>query len=119
MNVNLRRGSTLLIAALLITGCSATNKAKLDAQGDLENGALKQVEIGNTAEAKTWVDNAIKADPNDVDLLVAHIEELVRDPQQRSRMGQLGRENALRMSWTAMAEKYLDLYEEISTTRAR
>jgi Tfp pilus assembly protein PilF len=67
MNVNLRRGSTLLIAALLISGCSATSKANLDSQADL-NSALRQAELGNTASAKTWVDNAIKADPNDVNL---------------------------------------------------
>jgi len=70
MNVNLRRCATAAIAILALSGCSPANKATQDAQGDLK-AAQSAAFVGNTQLARSWVDRAIAADPNDINLYFA------------------------------------------------
>jgi len=68
MNLNLRfAGFMAILISLVVSGCSQQTKAFEDAQGDLQ-AAYRQSELGNTQDARKWVDLAIKADPNDANL---------------------------------------------------
>lgn len=54
----------------------------------------------------------IVKDPNDVQGLSAAIKQLLNDVAARASMGDAGRQRALEMQWSMMAEKYLDVYEK-------
>ncbi|HZZ03461.1 glycosyltransferase family 4 protein [Paraburkholderia sp.] len=56
-------------------------------------------------------------DPNDAVALAAAIERLARDPEYAHRLGQAAREVAGTLSWQAMAERYLSLYEQVHARR--
>ncbi|MEO7934358.1 MAG: glycogen synthase [Chthoniobacterales bacterium] len=50
--------------------------------------------------------------------LAAPINELMRDPEKRKKMGQAGRRRALeKFSWSAIAAQTRDLYEELQAAR--
>ncbi len=53
----------------------------------------------------------ILSDPNDAGGLAHLLEQLLEDRNKRVSMGTAGRERALRMQWSAMATKYLEVYE--------
>lgn len=56
-------------------------------------------------------------DPNDAVALAAAIERLAGDPEYAHRLGQAAREVAGTLSWQAMAERYLSLYEQVHARR--
>ncbi|MFM0305044.1 glycosyltransferase family 4 protein [Paraburkholderia sediminicola] len=56
-------------------------------------------------------------DPNDAVALAAAIERLASDPEYAHRLGQAAREVAGTLSWQAMAERYLSLYEQVHARR--
>ncbi|WP_434106410.1 glycosyltransferase family 4 protein [Paraburkholderia caffeinilytica] len=56
-------------------------------------------------------------DPNDAVALAAAIERLAGDPGYAHRLGQAAREVARTLSWQAMAERYLSLYEQVHARR--
>jgi glycosyltransferase involved in cell wall biosynthesis len=51
-------------------------------------------------------------DPNDADALAAAMKALASDPARRAAMGAAGRERALEMQWSAMAARYMEIFEE-------
>lgn len=55
----------------------------------------------------------ILKDPNDVDALAAHMNELMQAPEKRRAMALAARERALKMQWSTMAKAYLDVYEQL------
>ena len=52
-------------------------------------------------------------DPNDVETLASLLHSFVDEPEARREMGAKGRELALAMQWSSMAEAYLELYREL------
>ncbi|MGF6596935.1 glycosyltransferase involved in cell wall biosynthesis [Paraburkholderia sp. GAS448] len=55
--------------------------------------------------------------PEDVHALAAAIERLVNDRDGAAQMGQAARELAKMLGWSAMAQRYLSLYERIRARR--
>jgi glycosyltransferase involved in cell wall biosynthesis len=51
-------------------------------------------------------------DPNDADALGAAMKAMANDPARRAAMGAAGRERALAMQWSAMAARYMEIFEE-------
>jgi glycosyltransferase involved in cell wall biosynthesis len=51
-------------------------------------------------------------DPNDADALAGAMRALANDPARRAAMGAAGRERALAMQWSAMAARYMEIFEE-------
>jgi glycosyltransferase involved in cell wall biosynthesis len=54
----------------------------------------------------------IVQDPNDADALAAAMHALASDPARRTVMGAAGRERALAMQWSAMAARYMEIFEQ-------
>jgi glycosyltransferase involved in cell wall biosynthesis len=57
--------------------------------------------------------NGLTFDWADVDTLTAHLQRLATDRDRVRRMGQASRERAMRFTWDAAAEHYLELFEQI------
>ncbi|WP_312283565.1 glycosyltransferase family 4 protein [Candidatus Igneacidithiobacillus taiwanensis] len=56
-------------------------------------------------------------DPNDVSTLARWMRELAADPVLRQRMGAAGRAIAEHFTWERMATAYIDLYNELLSTK--
>jgi glycosyltransferase involved in cell wall biosynthesis len=54
----------------------------------------------------------IVEDPNDANALAAAMQALASDPGRRMAMGAAGRERSLAMQWSAMADRYMEIFEE-------
>ena len=52
--------------------------------------------------------------PNDAVTLAEWLQALVEDKERREQMGREGRRIALENTWTAMADRYLRLYETVT-----
>jgi glycosyltransferase involved in cell wall biosynthesis len=57
-------------------------------------------------------------DPNDAVALAVAIEHLAREPDYARRLGLAARAVAGTLSWQAMAERYLSVYEQVHARRA-
>lgn len=57
-------------------------------------------------------------DPNDAAALAVAIEHLAREPDYARRLGLAARAVAGTLSWQAMAERYLSVYEQVHARRA-
>lgn len=81
--IHLPRGTAALALCIALTagGCAMPNQASLDAQGDLRNGAAREAVLGNTAQARMWVDRATASDPNDA-VLYAGTDDVQNEPEQ-------------------------------------
>jgi len=53
-------------------------------------------------------------DPDDVDALAAALRHLAQNPTLRADMGRAGRALALQYTWTAMADQYANLLEQLA-----
>ncbi len=60
----------------------------------------------------------ILKDPNDVDGLAAFMTELLHDLEKRRSMALAGRQRAIEMQWSKMAESYLGVYERLLRSKA-
>jgi glycosyltransferase involved in cell wall biosynthesis len=69
------------------------------------------------AEAFLGDGGHILKDPNDVTALATVINEWVQAPEKRRAMALAGRERALQMQWSKMAQSYLNVYEELLQSR--
>jgi glycosyltransferase involved in cell wall biosynthesis len=58
-------------------------------------------------------DAAPQVDPNDIDALAETLAQVLTDDQLRATNRALGLERALRFTWTAAAQKLLDVYERV------
>lgn len=58
----------------------------------------------------------ILKDPDDIDELASVMAGFVADPARMRRMAEAGRMQALKMSWTAMAASYLEVYRRFTRT---
>lgn len=70
------------------------------------------------AEVITPGSGIVLDDPNDAFALAAAIERLASDRDYARRLGQAAREVAGTLSWQAMAERYLSLYEQVHARRS-
>ena len=55
----------------------------------------------------------ILKDPNDVNALAAHMNELMQAPEKRRAMALAARARALGMQWSTMASAYIAVYEQL------
>ncbi len=70
------------------------------------------------AEAFLGDGGHILKDPNDVTALATVMNEWVQAPEKRRAMALAGRERALQMQWSKMAQAYLKVYEELLQSRS-
>jgi hypothetical protein len=61
--------------------------------------------------------NGLTFDWADVDTLTAHLQRLATDRDRVRRMGQASRERAMRFTWDAAAEHYLELFTQLMVHR--
>ena len=76
--------------------------------------------VASTARSLPEVcgDAALYADPDDVAAWLGQVARLREDAALRAALVERGRERAARYTWRAVAEKYLELMEEIDRERA-
>lgn len=76
MNHPIRRlrilGCALCLGTFLLSGCSPQELKQAQVETNLVNGALPKAEIGDTKQARVWVDRAIAVDPTDPDTFAPH-----------------------------------------------
>ncbi|MGB8415812.1 glycosyltransferase family 4 protein [Paraburkholderia sp.] len=75
------------------------------------------VRTAGGAEVITARSGIVLDDPNDAPALAAAIEHLASDREYAHRLGQAAREVARTLSWQAMAERYLSVYEQVHARR--
>jgi glycosyltransferase involved in cell wall biosynthesis len=76
------------------------------------------VRTAGGAEVITSRSGIVLDDPNDEAALAAAINHLASDRAHARRLGQAAREVARTLSWQAMAERYLSVYEQVHARRA-
>lgn len=69
---------------------------------------------GGTAELVADQVSGLTFDWSDVKALTSHIARLARDRQLAQRMGAVARERATHFSWDAAAQRYLELFSELT-----
>ena len=75
------------------------------------------VRTAGGAEVITPGSGIVLDDPNDATALATAIERLAREPDYARRLGETAREVAATLSWQAMAERYLAVYEQVHARR--
>ncbi|WP_144113634.1 glycosyltransferase family 4 protein [Paraburkholderia sp. BCC1886] len=76
------------------------------------------VRTAGGAEVITADSGIVLDDPNDARALAVAIERLANEPDYARQLGAHAREVARSLSWEAMAERYLSVYEQIHARRA-
>jgi glycosyltransferase involved in cell wall biosynthesis len=75
--------------------------------------------LGGPASFVTDGVDGILVDPVNTGALAQAVGSLLRDPERRAALAEAGEESARRYTWTSVAEKYLDLYDEALGPRGR
>jgi len=58
---------------------------------------------------------AILFDPTRPDQLAREITRIIREPERREELSELGRRRASEFTWRRSAQRHLELYREVST----
>lgn len=75
--------------------------------------------VGNAPFVVDGANGFVLPSSSDVDSAVEILDDLVRNPDRRDRIGEAARDTSLRVSWERMGREYEELYVELLEDRSR